>query len=56
MSIPLLDLTPTLRDLEIDGTRLYWNYDEHIIGYIYLAVGGILYEWWSDGRAARTRH
>jgi hypothetical protein len=45
--VPFLDLTPLLRREEERGTRLYWDYDDHMRARGYALVGRALFEWWS---------
>jgi lysophospholipase L1-like esterase len=45
--VPFLDLTPLLRREEARGTRLYWDYDDHMRADGYALVGRALFEWWA---------
>ena len=42
--IPFLDLTPHLRQLEADGRRSYWLYDNHPRGSTYLDAGRLIFD------------
>jgi hypothetical protein len=46
LSLPFLDLTPTLEAREERGTHCYWEYDPHLRGDGYLFSGQIIYSWW----------
>ena len=48
LSIPFLDFTPLLRELEGKGTRLYWNYDNHMRGESYVMLGETLFRWYGS--------
>jgi hypothetical protein len=50
LGVPFLDLTPGIRRLESAGTRLYWDYDEHMRAEGYRFVGETLFAWWSTHR------
>jgi hypothetical protein len=47
LDIPLLDLTPALREAEAKDGPLYWNYDDHLRPAGYREVGALVYAWWS---------
>jgi hypothetical protein len=46
LGIPCLDLTPTLRQAESRGERLYWEYDGHMRPRGYATVGRAIFDWW----------
>ena len=41
-------MSETLRQLEADGDRMYWNYDEHMKGPSYLLTGAEIHRFWSS--------
>lgn len=49
LGIPFLDLTPLLKEAEVGGEHLYWNYDDHMRGSTYLRVGATIYDWIHSG-------
>jgi hypothetical protein len=55
LSIPFLDFTPLLRELEEQGNRLYWHYDNHMRGPSYLMLGENLYRWFASVEQPRTK-
>lgn len=48
LGVPFLDMSETLRQLEADGDRMYWNYDEHMKGPSYLLTGAEIHRFWSS--------
>ena len=48
LAIPFLDFTPLLRQLEGEGHRLYWNYDNHMRGESYIMLGETLFRWFDS--------
>jgi lysophospholipase L1-like esterase len=53
--VPFLDLTPRLREAEARGSRLYWDYDDHLRAAGYAFVARALFEWWAAAPAPRAR-
>lgn len=49
LAVPFLDLTPLLRRAEENGEHLYWDFDEHMRGAIYLRVGSTIFRWIKGG-------
>ena len=47
LGLPFLDLTEPIREAEVDGRHLYWEYDGHMRGDGYTFVGRKLYRWWA---------
>jgi lysophospholipase L1-like esterase len=50
LAIPFIDLTPLLREEEAKGTRLFWDYDNHMRGAGYQLVGKTVHRWWIASR------
>lgn len=49
LEIPFLDMTKQIRQKEISGTSLYWNYDEHMRASGYRLIAEQIYQtWFSD--------
>ena len=48
LGIPFFDFTPIFREAEKKGTRLYWNYDEHLNGKGYSLAARSLYKWFKS--------
>ena len=44
LNIPFVDLTPILRQKEKNGSKMYWNYDEHLTADGYKVVGEELFK------------
>jgi len=56
LAIPFLDFTPLLRELEAQGNRLYWNFDNHMRGESYAMLGDNLYRWYASMEPAQTKN
>lgn len=50
LNIPFLDLTPILRERELGGERLFWNYDEHMKSAGYEIVARSIFDWWQENQ------
>lgn len=50
LNIPFLDTTALIKKYEDNGTRMYWNYDEHMKGDTYSLIGAEIYSFWKSGR------
>ena len=48
LGIPFLDLTPSMRSAEEQGTPLYWNYDEHLRPEGTALAAKAIFDWWQN--------
>ncbi|MFH0943782.1 MAG: hypothetical protein V2A76_01180 [Planctomycetota bacterium] len=48
LKIPFLDLTPSMRSAEDQGTPLYWDYDEHLRPAGTAHVSQTIFTWWQS--------
>jgi hypothetical protein len=50
LGLPVLDLSPELKEWEAQGPPLYWSYDDHLRPRGYRRVGERIFRWWSEQR------
>lgn len=48
LNVPFIDLTPTLKKIETQGERLYWNFDQHMKRKGYMLAGKTIWEKWKQ--------
>ena len=48
LGIPFKDFTTLIKDKEVSGQHLYWNYDDHMRGSSYTMLGREMYRFWES--------